>query len=85
MDRELAEKIAYDLLGTCRSLADIALNYHNVEIDDLSHEEEDLLHDVVDNITFECIECGWFQEAGYWNTDDTDNGNICLDCRPMED
>ena len=77
-NREIAETIAYDLQGTCRSLAEIAES-NEVDIDELSSEEEDLLYSVVDNITFECSCCGWWCEVGDWI--DVDNGeNVCTQC-----
>lgn len=76
--REVAEFIAYELLGTCVPSV-ISL----IEMLDLygypqSCLEEKYICEVVDSITFNCEVCNWWCEAGDYaeNTEE----EICSDC-----
>jgi len=75
---EICRDIAYDLLGTCKSIEEACYN-HDLDFYDLSMPEEDLLSSTIDGVTFECHTCGWWCETGDW-IDVGTGENVCSDC-----
>jgi hypothetical protein len=67
-----AVAIAEDLLGTCKSLNDVA-NEHDTDIDRLTMRQ----FDMIDEITLECEQCNWWCEPGEFSNEDA---QICDDC-----
>lgn len=67
----VAEKVAYDLLGSCGNFPD--------EVEHLTREST-LFCSTVDDITMECTCCGWWCEAGEVNID-----GVCEDCAETEE
>ena len=82
---ELNELIAY-LLGSCKSV-DEALNDITEGKVESAYEvdNEDEMYSQIDQVTFECVQCGWWCEAGdYAEVQDNPCGDICTDCGPEE-
>lgn len=81
----IINEILGHIQGSCADLEmviDDILEDHGME---RSRALENAIYTTVDNTCFLCERCGWWTEVGYWNTDLGDEGNICLDCEPMED
>ena len=73
--------------GTCQSLMvnfDQASEYYEwgFDFDDLTAAEEEELCEYIDNLHFECSECGWWCEAGDYNIAacEATGENICSQC-----
>ena len=65
---EKIEKLAQDLIGTCKSISDF------LEDDELTLEEAHELDDLV----LECVNCNWWSEPG--EIGDRDGEHVCLEC-----
>ena len=73
----LAQKLADNLQGTCKSIDD-GLRDIDREDDELTIDE----HRELDGLVFECAECGWWCEAGEANENPDGSGeDLCDDCK----
>ena len=74
--------IADILQGSCLSLEDgiCAVLGDDATVDDLDLDD----YYALDEVVFLCASCNWWYEAGYWNSEKTDE-NYCLDCEPEND
>lgn len=75
LSEEQLNNIWNDLQGSCQSLENV-LEYYEIDPSDLTQADyEDL-----DNLGFNCHQCGWWFEAGDWAEGDDTDGIICTDC-----
>ena len=74
--RAIAERIASNLQGTCRSLL--------VELEEIEREDLELNQEfcnVLDSLVFECTGCSWWCEISEM-TNDPEHDWHCTDCAP---
>jgi len=84
---ELTEKqiedFPYDLMGTCKSIEEVFHNQFNVDLSEISSQQEYNLFEAIDRVTFNCNTCGWWDEMGCG--EDNDGEWICSSCVESED
>lgn len=73
---EIAEKVAYDLQGTCNSLLS---QLEKIDREDL--EMNDQFCARLDSMVFECSTCNWWCEVSEMTNDPEHDWN-CTDCYP---
>lgn len=85
MTTEQMEELVNTVNGTCESIYSTCERLFGHEICEYENEME--ICGYVDDRIFECGECGWWYDAGWWNTDEsvTRGENICLGCAPETD
>lgn len=81
MERRLTYRqityLADNLRGTCNSLDEMLERLFDVEFHELTNVEFDELDDLI----FECHECGWWCDSGELSSID----DVCSDCHRDED
>ena len=81
--REMEEVVDY-LQGTCMSIDEALYILLNTSQNDLENELE--FCEYIDNRIFECVQCGWWYEAGEWTEYDNvpessrGQGEFCSSC-----
>ena len=85
LTRDQMNEIVDGLNGTCMSLHEGVRMYADVELEDVENELE--FCEFLDNWIFSYHECGWWCEAGFWNTQhgEATGEDVCLHCMPEED
>lgn len=74
--QNISEKFAEAATGSCMSIQEVLCHIDQENFDDL-----DLDWDLIDNLTFNCVCCGWWCEAGDWsNIEEEANENVCREC-----
>ncbi len=79
MTPERADEIAYQLLGTCRSIEEF--------LEDGEDQYDKVLTDAIDSSMFCCDVCGWWCETCEANVEESTrrNNDVCTDCCPGDD
>lgn len=89
LTKEEMQAIAEDLVGTPQSIESAFQNVIEDEDVDLFRDvvNDKELYETIDNVTFECVECGWWCEAGDYADyqPDPTNGDVCTDCGGSKD